>query len=313
MKNFSLKTKENSLLSFKNQKLRRYLIAVVLAWLILLFGKDLAAAVGSSMAASFYDARHYFETSSETIPVFFRSRMELLSEINSLKQKISEENGQDAVLSYIMEENKELRALLQATSSPRVLAGVIARPPLTPYDTIIIDRGSHDGVVEHAPVYHGKNIAIGYVRKVFKEHALIALFSSPGVESTVYIFGPDFFTRAYGEGGGIIRLSIPQGMLVEAGNTVVLPSVDTGVLGIVDQVESTPTEPEQHAYVTLDVPIQSMRLVSVGARAIEKMPFEEALINVKEVESRFLIDVPEDERLQNASTSKPVGTTTLSV
>ena len=313
MKNFSLKTRENSLLNSRERGSKAYLIWIVVAFLVLILAKNLVGMVSELFTSPLYSVRHYVQSSSAALPTFIRSRLELLNRIDELEKEIASHQGIVATLSYIMEENKELRSLLHASSSPRIVAGVISRPPFTPYDTIIIDRGENDGIVEHAPVYHGAGTAIGYVRTVFKQSALITLFSSPDVASTVYLFGPNLFTTAYGEGGGIVRLSIPQGIMLEKGDAVILPSLDTGVLGTIDEIQSIPTEPEQHAYVTLNVPLQSIRLVSVGTRSIEPISFEEAMVHVREEEQKLLfIDVPESARIDAdlLATSSP--TTTIS-
>lgn len=313
MKNFSLKTKESLLLNSKERERKTYLIWIVVSFLVLFLLKNVVATVASSITSPLYSIRYYIETSSAALPVFIRTRAELLSRIHELEQEVSSQQGVDATLEYVMEENNSLRELLKTSNSPRIVAGVIARPPYTPYDTIIIDRGESDNIVEHAPVYHGEGTAIGYVRAVFKESALVTLFSSPGVESTVYLFGSNIFTTAYGEGGGIVRLSVPQGIIIERGDMVILPSLDTGVLGTIDEVQSIPSEPEQHAYVTLSVPLQSMRLVSVGARSIEPTTFEDALTRVREEEQKLLfIDIPESAQVDGELQATSSATTTVS-
>jgi cell shape-determining protein MreC len=312
MKNFSQKTKGNFPLNFRERRRGRFVLWIVLAFLVLGFLKDVVGGVAGMVTAPLYAVRHYFETSSATVPVFLRSRNDLLEHIQSLEQEVASQKGIDTTLAFVMEENEELRNLLQSTSTNRVVAGVIARPPFTPYDSIVLDRGSDDGVVLHAPVYHGKGVALGYVRSVTAHTALVTLFSSPGVESTVYVFGPNMFTTAYGEGGGIIRLSVPQGIFIEKGNIVVLPSIDTGVLGKIDEIQSIPTEPEQHAYVTFGVPMNSIRLVTVGTRPVEPATFEMAAEQVRE-ESKmlFAIPVPEDMRMSVDATASSTATTTV--
>ncbi len=314
MKNFSLKTRENSLLNSKERRKRTYLIWIVGAFVVLIFGKDIIGGITASLTSPFYTVRHYLDTSGATVPAFIRDREELLEQIRQLEQQVSSHQGVDATLGYIMEENNELRSLLQASTSPRIVAGVIARPPFTPYDTVIIDRGTRDGIVEHAPVYFGGGTAIGYVRKVFSEDALVTLFSSPEVESTVYVFGPNLFTTAYGEGGGVVRISIPQGIAIAEGDVVVLPSLDTGVLGVIDEVQSVSTEPEQRAYVTLSAPIQSIRLVSVGTRSIEPVSFADALTEIEEARATlFTIPIPEHARVSTTTHATSSTTSVIEV
>lgn len=308
MKNFSVKMKENYHRKSREPRRLKYLIWVFIALCVLFLAKGALSTMTSGVTRMFYMVNHYMLTSSATIPVFVRSRNELLNTIRTLEQDVASGQGINTTFSYITEENAELRALLSASSSPRILAGVIARPPYTPYDTFILDKGSADGIVEHAPVFYGTGVALGYVHSVFPHMAFVTLFSSPGVESTVYLFGSRLFTTAYGEGGGVVHLSVPQGIPLTKGSAVVLPSLDTGVLGVVDDIQSIATEPEQHAYVTLSVPLQSIRLVSVGTTAIEPVSFDLAQMHVTEEEKRlFMIPVPEEERIQKiASTTPPV-------
>ncbi len=305
MKNFLVKTKGSFRLNSREPQYKKYVVLVVVAFLALFFLKDLIGMTSSYVTSSLYTVRQYFQTSSATVPVYLRSRDELNERIQSLEQEVASQNGMSSALEYAQKENESLRLMLSASSSPRVLAGVIARPPYIPYDTFMLDKGSEDGIIENAPVFHGKGIAIGYVRSVFAHTSLVSLFSSPKVESTVYIFGANIFTTAYGEGGGIVRVSVPQGIVLTVGDVVVLPSLDTGVLGVISEIESNPTEPEQNAYVSLDAPLQSIRLVTVGQTPVEQTTFDMALFNVKENQQKlFTVPVPEDRRLHgNATTS----------
>jgi cell shape-determining protein MreC len=227
--------------------------------------------------------------------VYVRDRIALQKQIQLLEQEIASQQGIRTTLLYLEKENDELRALVGASTTPSITAGVIARPPFSPYDTVIIDRGADDGIVSSAPVYYGASRALGYVRTVYNKHALITLFSSPNVETTVYVFGPNIFTTAYGEGGGVIRISVPQGVAITEGDIVTLPSLAGGVLGTVHTVRSVPTEPEQHAYVVLDVPLQSLRLVRVSTQSQIPATFEDALGITQEVErTLFTVPVPRD-------------------
>ena len=311
MKNFSVKTKENFRRNSSEKSRVKYVVWVVAALCILVLGKGMVSTVSSGVSTVLYTVRQYIQTSSATVPVFVRSRTELLRHTQELEQEIASNQGVAATLAYITAENIELRNLLSASSSPQIAAGILARPPYTPYDTLVLDKGSEDGIVEYAPVYHGKGIALGYVQAVFPHMSYVTLFSSPGVESTVYIFGANLFTTAYGEGGGVVHLSVPQGIPLAKGDAVVLPSLHTGTLGTVDEIQSIATEPEQHAYVTLSVPLQSIRLVSVGTVPVNEVSFDEALAHVRDEEKkRFIISVPEDARVQMNATSTLLSTTT---
>jgi cell shape-determining protein MreC len=305
MKNFSSKTKKSYLRNSSKHTVRTALILTVGAVIIVFFLRGFIGSIFSDVVSSVLSVRTYFGTSSATLPSYVRNRSELFSEIQDLKETIGAQSGSAAIIERLTRENTEFRALLGDNTEERIGAGVIARPPYVPYDVLVLDRGSEDGIKEGALVYHTSDFVIGYVQNTFKKSAVVALFSSPNVESTVYVYGPDVYATAYGEGGGVIRISVPQGVPIAEGNVVILPMLNTGTLGTVQGVTSVPTQPEQHAYLSFPTSMQSIRLVSVERSPIEEVSFEDAALNVGAYRGKFILDVPAELRLS-------VGTSTAS-
>lgn len=308
MKNYSSKAKLNFSRTNRYSLVRRVLIGCCVI-LVLVSVQRIVGSALSYVTAPLLSVRHYFDTSTSALPAFVRDRNALLAEINGLQQELENQKGTQDVLAAIDRENEELRALLGATDASTILAGVIARPPMSPYDTVVIDKGASDGIVIGAPVYYGAGMVLGYVQSAYAHHSIITLFSSPDVTTTVYVFGPNIFTTARGEGGGVVRLSVPQGIHVAEGDVAVLPSITRGVLGTVYSVESVSTEPDQHAFVTLDVPLQSLRVVRVGTEPQVPKTFDEALATLTDTE-RFLFTVPVNQI--TATTTAPTTTTETS-
>jgi cell shape-determining protein MreC len=304
MRNFLLKTKNPSLRSSSARSgFLRILAGLLLAILIVFVFHGAIGKVFTGPVVLLLSLRSYFETSTATFPVFVRDRLTLQTEIDSLTTELAARSGDGAITARLMEENKELRSLLGVTESERIGAGVIARPPLTPYDTLVLDQGSDAGVREGAVVYHVNNEAIGFVGTVFDTYAIVTLFSSPGVETSVYVYGPNVYARAYGEGGGVIRVSLPQGLQVVEGDVVVLPSLKEGLLGTVVRVESVPTQPEQFAYVTRSVPLQSLRGVTISSAPVtEEVSFDDISLHVDMMRPYLTFPIPES---ASSSTSTP--------
>ncbi len=276
----------------------------MVVFFVLFSFKNILSVASSLVTIPFVEIREYMHTSSASFPVYVRDRTDLRNTIQSLEQQLAAQEGMRTTLAYIEHENAELRALLGADDTPSILAGVIARPPYSPYDTMVIDRGAEDGVKENAPVYYGSGMALGYVRKVFEKHALITLVSSPEVESTVYVFGANIFTTAYGEGGGVVRLSVPQGVPVAVGDVVAFPSLSGGVIGSVSTVQSIPSEPEQHAYVVLEIPMQSIRVVRVGAEPLIPPQIEDVREHVEVLKERiFITPIPASFEVSSSTSS----------
>lgn len=316
MKKFLSKTKRNSHRNSSGIHVQKLFVWLIIAVVLLFAARTLVGVFSSAITTPFFSIRHYIETSTHTIPVFLRGRNELRDEIRLLEEELLSREGIHNSLTKLTEENEALKELLGTGESERIVAGVIGRPPYTPYDVVILDKGSADGVVSNAPVYYGDNKALGYVHRAFEHSALVTLISSPGVETSVYVFGPDVFATAVGQGGGVVRISIPQGLSVEEGNLVITPSLEGGVLGDIERVESNPTEPDQYAYLTYDAPIQAVRLVSVGTQPLISIGFDEAYENVHEYENEFLrfefpTETPEQEDENGTSTEEVITEPTL--
>lgn len=251
----------------------------------------------------------WFFNSSGTIPSYFRDRDDLIREIEDLKSKIASFDGDRKTVTHLMSENQQLKSLLSSTSSSRVLATVIGRPPQLPFDALLLDVGSTDGVEENALVYIQGDKAIGLVARVYPHSSVVALATSPGVESSVYVIGPDIYATAIGDGGGVLRVNVPQGLVLEEGDPVVVPAFGSGIYGLIHKVVSIPTEPVQNGYVTIGTPIQSIRAVTVSLKPLDAVSFEDALQAVREaITDQLVIDIPETISTTTATSSVPTST-----
>jgi cell shape-determining protein MreC len=305
-----LQTKRTTSSRSSNGARIRGVLLIALVVLLLVYAKGILSAIASVVTFPLYTVADYLRYSSGTVPSYLRDRTVLLEEKNALELELASQQGMATTLAHTLRENEELRALLNASSTGRIAAGVIARPPFTPYDTLVLDQGSESGIIAHAPVFHINGTAIGYVQSVSAHNALVTLLSAPSVRSTVYVFGPNLFAHAEGQGGGVVRISIPQGISVSLGDSVVLPSLNGGMLGTIDAVESTPTGPEQYAFVTLSTPLSSLRLVGVGTRPLEPVDFPEAQHAVAEAaQTLFIVPVPVDASMGTSTASTTDGLT----
>lgn len=309
MKNSSLRMKANS----RRRSRHRTVLAVGGVTLMLLTVVLFRGPIGGALAhivVPIYGVADWLGHSVAVFPSFFMGKPELISENERLKKELAAARMSNGMYTVLEDENAELRTLLgDEGESPRTAAGVVARPPFVPYDTLIIDRGRRDGIVSGGTVYRQNDEVIGVIGRVFEHSALVTLLSSPGVESTVYIIGPDIYTTAYGEGDGTIRVSVPQGIVLTVGDIVILPSLDRGILGPVSTVRSESTRPEQSGYVVLETPIQSLRFVTVGAPVPGEVSFEEAREHVaQQKEAFFTASVPEGVLVDELATTSASST-----
>ena len=220
-----------------------------------------------------------------------------------------------AELQVLREENATLRSIAEGETEADIVAGIIGRPTALPYDVLLIDKGAEDNIVVGAPVFAGESVAIGFVTAVYNKSSLVALVSTPGYVSTVYVYGPNIYTTAVGIGGGVTRIHVPQGVELSVGDTVVMPSLAHGIYGSITVVDSVPERPEQYGYLTGETPISSLRFVFIGRRPLAEISFEEAREVVDQTRRDFLtVDVPADFLIEAetdiSTTSDEVSTST---
>ena len=238
MRKFSSITRVNSRHISRNRRLRiAFCVGVVLIALIIVAPR-LVSYVASVVMIPVVSIEHWVLHSQDTLPAYVRDRNALLAERQALERSLAEQSGAHFTVNQLQVENDILRDLLGSGTTSRIAAGVVGRPTELPYDTILIARGARHGVVKNAPVFAGRNQAIGFVGDVYNQSALVVLTSTPGVETTVYIYGPNIYTTALGVGGGHVRVHVPQGIVLEPGNLVVMPSFDAGIYGEINTIES---------------------------------------------------------------------------
>ncbi len=319
MRNYSLKTRENSRPNSKQRILISVLLLTALVVLLISFGGTLFGRALATIVYPYHATRHWLTESTAILPSYLRSRNDLLEEIATYQNDIAKQAANATLIKKLQSENQELRELLSATDTERIAASVIARPPFLPYDAYLIDRGEADGIKVGSLVYYHNNYALGYVTKTFSQSALVTLYSAPRVRFTAYVMGPNIFANARGEGGGVIRVSVPQGVMLKAGNVVIAPGIHGGLIGSISSVTSEPTEPEQHGFVTLPIPLQSVRMVAISSATLETVSFSEAVDAIEAFATPALtftlptstLLFPGQTTSTPTSTSVRIGTTTL--
>lgn len=253
--------------SLRNRGTRR--IISTIAIVIVVIGLGLAAprlfqATSNIVLLPIGVINTWLTTSSDMVPMFVRDRLSLIATIKQLENDLVVAGGEDLTLDRLRSENKRLRSLLGIESTERVGAAVISRPSDLPYDVLQLDRGSQHGIVVGAPVYIGADRFIGIIADTAPTHSFVVLLTHPRFSATGFIDGANAIAAIDGVGGGVARVRVPQGVALRIGDLVHVPSVAPGVFGRIVSIESRPTQPEQYGYITPELSLSSIHLVSVG-------------------------------------------------
>lgn len=247
------------------KKITRLAFVVLLVVLIGFAVPPAMRMVGSVVLYPVQIVENWLAQSSMVIPVLWRDKIAMQEYISELEQDIAELGRKDLTEQRLFQENNRLRKLLGDTETERTLAVVVGKPTELPYDLLQIDSGSRAGIEVGAPVYIGTDSVIGLVSDVYPTHAFVTLFTTPGFLATVYLTGPNVTATLEGLGGGVARVKMPQGIAMQVGDLVHVPSVQPGLYGQIAWIESEPTQPEQFGYITPEIPIQSLYQVAVGS------------------------------------------------
>lgn len=129
------------------------------------------------------------------------------------------------------------------------IAGVLARPPLTPYDVLIVDSGSEQGVRAGDRVFAQGGVPVGLVADVSAHESRVKLFSSGGYETYGWIGEERHAVTFVGQSMGAFYVAVPRDIEISVGDTAYMPGPGARPFGQVVNVRSGASSPEQILHV----------------------------------------------------------------
>ncbi|HUQ29971.1 MAG TPA: rod shape-determining protein MreC [Candidatus Paceibacterota bacterium] len=127
--------------------------------------------------------------------------------------------------------------------SAGVVAGVLARPPESPYDTLIISRGTNGGVTLGMEAFGAGGTPLGIVTETSASFARVTLFSTSGRHSSGWVGKNRVPVTLVGQGAGAFTATIPKAANTSVGDGVFLPGPGALLIGTVTALESDPSSP----------------------------------------------------------------------
>lgn len=186
---------------------------------------------GTSLANAFHQTFSGFSHTDTLV----RERDTLAAENESLKNQIHTLES-DTVTAH------ELFGT--STSESGVIADVIVRPPFSPYDVLVINRGSGSGIVVGATVTAFGGVPVGTVATVSKTAAQVSLFSAPHTETEGWVGAKHTPLTLTGSGAGTFDATLPKDVPVAEGDAVLLAGFRTPI-GTVTRIDTNPSSPSK--------------------------------------------------------------------
>jgi cell shape-determining protein MreC len=174
-----------------------------------------------------------------------KTKGDLRNEIEMLRHEYSKLAYDSLTYHILKAENRELRerlGVLQEESN-FTLARVVAKPPVVPFDSLTIETARRNLPPEGGRVRVSETIEIGRVDTWGPLYGIVVLYTSTGVRTPVEINGGGSLVIAEGVGGGSYVLRVPRSFVVEAGDLLTRPGLESVVIGVVEGVEAQEADP----------------------------------------------------------------------
>jgi cell shape-determining protein MreC len=211
--------------------------------------------------------------------IFF-SRFGDAAALTIQNEKLQEENAALASENQaLIQKEAELTRLIGSTALSKivpfsVLAGVVARPPESPYDTLILDKGTHNGVVVGQGAFGPGGVPIGLITVALPDFSRVTLFSAAGMTVIGSAGDTAVPVTLVGSGAGTLSASLSRASGVVVGDTVSVPGPGTLPLGTVVRIDGDPSSPSMTLRIQPIVNLFSIAWVSLRDRgvALTRMP-----------------------------------------
>lgn len=129
------------------------------------------------------------------------------------------------------------------------IARVVARPPQSPYDTLVVALDAGSGVFAGMEAFAPGGIPVGVVEQVLGSFASVELFSAPGRVTEGWVGDTNLPITLRGAGGGTFRATAARAEELREGVSVYVPGPGKQPLGTVARMYDDPSAPAVEVYV----------------------------------------------------------------
>lgn len=222
---------------------------------------NIALSVGGPVSSVYLGVSERLSLTS----AFLRSRLTLSEENRNLRKQIDELESRIVRLDSIEKEYYDLISLYGRTDSrsETILGNVVAKPPQSPYDTLIIDAGKVNSVEPGYFAYAPGGLPLGRVDQVSADFSRVVAFSNVGEITQAVIERTGSALELSGIGGGNMQALVSQDLDVEIKDMILLPQFGGQVVGEVISVESRVTGATKELLIRLPANIFNLRWVEL--------------------------------------------------
>ncbi len=200
---------------------------------------------------------------------FFSRSSTLRKENEKLRDELYAFRVREVEFNQMQTEYTDLKTLLGDSASSSVksgvtLARVLSKPPFTPYDSFVVNKGTFARVSVGNLVYANKGLVIGRVTKVTSNASFVTLFSSGGEAQEFLVSRTGVSLLVTGKGGGNFEIYVPKDFDINIGDSLTEPSYDIGIVAEVYAIDETSQNSFKRVYARVPKAIFQTKSVLIG-------------------------------------------------
>lgn len=196
---------------------------------------------------------------------FFRLKSSIITENTKLKEEIFGLRLNKIDYEFLLKENEDLKNILgEDKIKNRTASRVLAKPPQSPFDTFVVDKGLSSGIELGDKVYISNNIIIGLISNLTSSSGVVKLFSSGDEEIQAISSRTGASFTLVGSGGANFKFEVPRDTDVLWGDSFVYSEVSNSVLATVYYIDSNSQSSFKTVYLKIPGNVFEVRTVFIG-------------------------------------------------
>jgi cell shape-determining protein MreC len=137
---------------------------------------------------------------------------------------------------------KDVGALEGIPTEAGILAGVLARPPVSPYDTLVLAKGTDAGI-SLGDIVFAEGVPVGRVVEAASGSSRARLYSSTGERTEGWLGEERVPVTLLGEGAGTFSATVARELIASEGDIVYFPGPGAFPAGVVRKVKRDAASP----------------------------------------------------------------------
>ncbi len=251
----------------KNRSHRSYKKELVSILAILAIGSVFFSyfdAVLMRIAAPIWSAENAVSMKFWSMTEYFKTKSSLIKENEALRRQVESDAVAIELNKTLLGVRESLLAAYGRTpAGSGIAASVLVRPPVTPYDVVVVDAGEENGVKVGDSVSLPEGGRIGTVIEAFDKISKVKLYSTSGDKNRAILERGGVPIELLGQGGGSLLFTLPREIPVVVGDRILSPNVVSPLIRVVEDVGVTPTDSFKNILVQGVAPVQSLRFVLI--------------------------------------------------